>query len=522
MDDLRWPEPGSAAELAAYEQLQAGARELYLRLSTYPRTPQTVVVVPSLSLDQRELDKIAGVPHYEERMLVNLMLLKQPRTKVVFVTSQAIHPIIVDYYLSMLPGVPPAHARRRLTLLHCSDGSNAPLTAKILARPRLLDQIRGEIIDAHAAHLVCFNSTDRERTLAVRLGIPLNSVDPSLHDLGTKSGCREIFREAGVRFPPGFERLGGVDDVARALAALQRANPHLRKAVVKLNEGFSGEGNATIRTAAWDASGSEAEVARRIADVLPTALTFESPHETWEGYAAKFSEMGGVVEAWVEGATASPSAQCRVNAMGLPQVISTHDQVLGGPTGQVFLGARFPAADAYRLTIQRDAAHIASVLADRGVIGRFGIDFVSVPTPDGGWEHHAIEVNLRKGGTTHPFLTLKFLTDGTYDPEDGLFYSQSGRAKYYLASDNLVSERYVGLRPEDLMDIAVFHGLHFHGASERGVVFHLIGALSQHGKLGIVAIGDNPAQANFLYQQCLEVLDEETGPRRGRPGSATG
>ena len=31
---------------------------------------------------------------------------------------------------------------------------------------------------------------------------------------------------------------------------------------------------------------------------------------------------------------------------------------------------------------------------------------------DGSWQHNAIEINLRKGGTTHPLLTLQFLTDG--------------------------------------------------------------------------------------------------------------
>ena len=35
------------------------------------------------------------------------------------------------------------------------------------------------------------------------------------------------------------------------------------------------------------------------------------------------------------------------------------------------------------------------------------------------WKAYAIEINLRKGGTTHPFLTLQFLTDGAYDADKG-------------------------------------------------------------------------------------------------------
>ena len=240
--------------------------------------------------------------------------------------------------------------------------------------------------------------------------------------------------------------------------------------------------------------------------------------EEWESFATKYQDMGGVVETFVEGdIKVSPSVQCRVNAIGEPQVISTHDQLLGGPSGQVFLGCTFPAADDYRLEIQEAGQRVAEVLASEGVIGRFATDFVSVKQPDGTWDHQAIEVNLRKGGTTHPYLTLRFLTGGEVDQETGLFYSPAGKPKYYFATDTLQNDRYKGLRADDLLDISVYHGLHFHAPSERGVVFHLIGALSEFGKLGLVAIGDNLQQAQFLYRQTLQVLDEETGPAWHEP-----
>jgi hypothetical protein len=241
--------------------------------------------------------------------------------------------------------------------------------------------------------------------------------------------------------------------------------------------------------------------------------------EDWE-HEGKYQEMGGVVEVFVEGAEKrSPSVQNRVNAAGAAMAISTHDQVLGGPSGQVFLGATFPADDAYRLDVQRAGLRIAEVLAGRGVLGRFATDFVSVKE-NGVWRHHAIEVNLRKGGTTHPFLTLRFLTDGKYDVDTGLFHSQSGRAKYYYASDSVQSDAYKGLGPTDLVDIVMMNELHFHPATERGVVFHLIGALSEYGKLGMVCIGDNPQQAEFLYQRTRAVLDQVTRREGDPPSSA--
>ena len=70
------------------------------------------------------------------------MLLRLPRTRVIFVTSQPVPSAIVDYYLQLLPGVPREHALRRLTLLSCHDGSARPLTEKILERPRLMARLR--------------------------------------------------------------------------------------------------------------------------------------------------------------------------------------------------------------------------------------------------------------------------------------------------------------------------------------------------------------------------------------------
>lgn len=508
------PAPGSPEELSAFADLQTQLPEMYERVSHNLRSEHLVVVVPSLSMDPRELAKISGAHHYEERLLFFLMLLRRPRTRVLFLTSQAIHPSVVDYYLHLLSGVPTSHARKRLMLMDCADASSVPLSGKLLSRPRLMRQIRS-VIDRHeSAHMVCFNSSALERTLAVQLGIPLYANDPSLLDLGTKSGCRETFREAGILFPDGFERLHSKDEIVEALATLKGRDPEMRRAVVKLNEGFSGEGNALFYFDGIDAR-SAPDLENQIRAKLPE-LRFEAKGETWESFSSKYQEMGGIVEAFVEGENKrSPSCQCRVNAVGGAQAISTHDQVLGGPSGQVFLGCTFPADDAYRLDIQNAGMRVAEVLAAKGVLGRFATDFVSVPTADGGWEHYAIEVNLRKGGTTHPFLTLRFLTDGNYDMLTGEFYAQNAKPKYYYASDTLQSDRYKGLSPDDLIDISVYHDLHFHANTERGVVFHLMGALSEFGKLGVVCIGDNPQQAQFLYKRTRSVLDEEVGSTEG-------
>jgi hypothetical protein len=500
------PEPGSAKELKAFAQIQERLAPLARRVISDPRAPQTVVVVPSLSLDAEELSKISGVHHYEERLLCMLMLLRMPRTRLVFVTSQPIPTAIVDYFLHLLPGVPLRHARRRLTLLSCHDASDEPLTKKILERPRLIERIRASIADPGAAHMTCFNSTALERSLAVRLDIPLYGNDPELNYLGTKSGSREVFREAGVPLPDGFEHLRDEEDIVEAVVELKRRDPGLRRVAVKLDEGFSGEGNAVFP---YDGAPEGRDLARWVRDELPGRIRFEAKDETWEHYCHKFAEMGGIVECWVEGKEVrSPSVQCRINPLGEAFIVSTHDQVLGGPSGQIFLGSTFPADAEYSRDIKEFGWRVGEVLRERGALGRFAIDFISVKR-EGRWEHAAIEINLRKGGTTHPYLILRFLTDGTYDPEDGLYCTPTAKPCYYYASDNLQSPAYKGLTPDDLVDIAVNNGLHFDSAAQQGVVFHLIGALSQYGKLGTVCIGDSHESARKFYRDTVAVLDRE-------------
>ena len=74
---------------------------------------------------------------------------------------------------------------------------------------------------------------------------------------------------------------------------------------------------------------------------------------TWDLYQSKLRAMGGIVEEFVAGnVKQSPSVQFRVDPAGRLEAISTHDQVLGGQNGQIFLGCRFPADEAYRLDIQ--------------------------------------------------------------------------------------------------------------------------------------------------------------------------
>jgi hypothetical protein len=497
-------ELGVEEERARFEKLKPRLQEMWDSVLMREEQPHTSVVVPSLSLDQEELKKLPGASFYEERLLFLLIRLRNPVARMVYVTSQPVHPMILDYYLQLLAGIPGSHARRRLTLLCAYDSSPRPLTTKILERPRLIQRIHAGIQDPERAYLTVFNSTPLERKLSVVLGIPLNGVDPRLSHLGSKSGSRRIFRQAGVDLPAGSEDLRTEADLGNALLELRETRPGITCAVIKLNDSFAGEGNALFHFPKDPGRAALRESLRSIERSAPAG----SP----AAYFDEFARMGGVVEEFIDAPEkASPSVQMRVSPRGHLGLISTHDQILGGPIGQLFLGCRFPAREEYRLRIQQEALRIGQVLAAAGVVGRFGVDFVVGRHPgQPDWKISPVEINLRMGGTTHPYLALRFLTGGQLDPATGLFHSPNGRVKYYRATDDLHSNAYRGLLPEDLIEILTSNGLHYSPGSESGTLFHLIGAVSEFGKLGLTAIGNSREEVETIYGRAVEVLDGET------------
>lgn len=495
-----------------FAQLQNKLKDFWEDGDILEQDDQDILVVPSFSIDQRVGQKIAGFLHYEERLLFSLIRLRNPQTRLIYVTAQPLSPIIIEYYLQLLPGIPFSHARDRLLLLSTYDNSLKPLTQKILERPRLVARIKN-FLRPDKSFMVCFNSTVLEQELSVRLGIPLLACSPELKYWGSKKGSREIFAECNIPHPLGSDLVFSVEKLLEEMAILLEKKPVISQVVIKLNEGFSGEGNAILdlREISHLMRQNISLAQRRylIGKIIHKAKV-QGEGETWETFSQRIPELGVIVEEFIEGEEKySPSVQGYITPNGRVEILSTHDQILGGEDKQIYLGCLFPARDEYRLQLQELGLKIGHQLAKKGAIERFSVDFLVVKK-QGKMKIYAIEINLRKGGTTHPFMTLKFLTNGVYNYQDGLFYSPENRPKYYIASDNLQKPQYHGLLPNDLMDIITKHRLHFDSSTKTGTIFHLMGALSEFGKLGLTSIGNSPEEALAIYENVERVLDKET------------
>ena len=479
----------------AFTELQAKLRAFWptVTLRSIGDVERSVVVVHSISFDVPD-HLIPVFPAYEERFLcLVLSLLRAPRSRVIYVTSQPIHPRVLDYYFGLVPELDTPDARARFSSVSLVDGRNEPLSRKLLARPGALRRIRALIGDPEIAFLLPFCMTDDEANLAVALGLPVYGSDPELNRLGTKSGSRQIFADEGVQHPAGLE-VDGEHDLRSALTELRRRSPGARGAVLKLDKGVSGLGNALLELAAVDG------------EIRP-AMRLEDPEMDVDEYLRALDDEGGIVEERIEGTDfRSPSVQLRMSPAGQVDIMSTHDQVLGGPHGHTYFGCHFPADEEYAALIASEALKVGRRLAREGVIGRASVDFAAVK--DGAWQPYALEINLRCGGTTHPLFALTALTDGVYDPLAGEYRNRLGDLKYYAATDHLDSPAYQSLTPDDLLDVVAERGLGWDAERETGVVLHMVSALAVAGRIGLTAVGDTLEEARGRYYDVKAAVDE--------------
>jgi hypothetical protein len=485
-----------------FAALQERLRDVWpsVTLRSIGDVERTVVVVHSVSLDVPD-QLIPVFPAYEERFLcLVLSLLKAPHSRVVYVTSQPIHPRVLDYYFSLVPELDTAQARTRFDSVSLVDGRNEPLARKLLARPGAIRRIRSLVGDPEVAFVLPFCMTADEMRLAIELGLPIYGGHPALNWLGTKKGSRRVFEEEGVAHPTGLE-VDGRRDLPGAFAELRARGA--RRAVLKLDEGVSGLGNALVDLA------SERP--------LRHAIALEDEQITLDDYLDALDDEGGIVEERIDGEDyRSPSVQLRISPAGQVDIMSTHDQVLGGRNGQTYFGCHFPADHDYAAQIASEALKVGRRLAREGAIGRAAVDFVAVRR-GAGWDAYALEINLRCGGTTHPNFALTALTDGAYEPLAGEYRTRHGAIKHYAATDHLDSPAYTSLTPDDLLDVVAQRKLGWDSETETGVVLHMVSALAVAGRIGLTAIGDDLDQARTEYYAVKAAVDEAAAVATGVP-----
>jgi PGM1 C-terminal domain len=456
-----------------------------------------MVTLPSFSVSESILSHYGNrIASLEHRYLTAVLIVGRiTDCHTVIVLSRLPDPAIIEYYLQLVPADERASARSRTTLIEVQDGTNRSVAAKLLDRADLLGQIRATVGDLPAL-IEPWNVTENEVELALALGVPINGSNPRVRGLGFKSEGRRLMRRAGVPVPFGVEDICSADDVVAAVRTIREERPNAPGVVVKHDDSGAGDGNVVIDLGPMDAAAADPEAwLREQFQALPN----------W--YRADL-ERGGIVEERIAGDRfTSPSAQVDIRPGGRVVVIATHEQVLGGESGQVYLGCRFPADPAYAPELARHAAAIGEGLAAAGALGRFSVDFVASADREAEeWRVHALEINLRKGGTTHPYAAMRNVVPGRYDAATGRWLTDDGGERFYSATDNLLDPAWLGLSPTAVISAVADAGLQFDPQTGTGVVLHMLSGLAIDGRFGLTAIAETPDDAARMHEATREAV----------------
>ncbi len=456
--------------------------------------PHVLIAMPSFSLGESTLAHYAArIPALEHRYLNAAFLLTSiPGCAVVYLCTEPPSPAVLDYYLSLMPNVSRESARDRFHIVPVTDYSVRSLAEKLVDRPEVIESLRS-IVGDRPAFIEPWNVTEHEMEVAAELGIPVNGTSPELWPIGFKSACRALFRQAGVPLPRGVENVRSIEGVRDAIEQLRSEVPTAAGVVVKHDNSGSGDGNLVIRF------GSPTSVEDQLAAM---------PRWYLDDLAG-----GGVVEELITGAVfSSPSAQVDVRPNGDVVVLATHEQVLGGVDAQVYQGCTFPARADYAPELARHAEKVGRELAARGVIGRFSVDFAAarkhvVAADPWRWRVYALEINLRKGGTTHPYAALRHLVPGHYDASTGAWLADAGGTRCYYSTDNLVDPAWLGVEPAAVIEAVRDAGLQFSPATGRGVVLHMLSCLAIDGRLGLTSIAPTLDEAHEAAEGVRRAID---------------
>ena len=300
----------------------------------------------------------------EERFLFMLFLLRQPNARMVYVTSRPILPDVVDYYLGLLPGVIPAHARARFF----NPGPARQLGPAALAQAARAPAAPGpdpgpDPGQGPGAPRALQHDGARARPRRSASASPCTAPILGISTLGTKSGCRKLFGRAGVSYPLG---LGGSAD-SPTTSSPRSAGSGRRGPAIRLGDGQAQRGRLRAPATPWSnleglPPPGDAARSRRARRRGSSAMKFESAAAALRPVHGQARRAGGDRRG-ARGRRGDPEPQ-RAAAhharSGSSRCSRPTIRCSAARAGRAISGCRFPADPGYATLITREAVKVGA------------------------------------------------------------------------------------------------------------------------------------------------------------------
>ncbi|MEU3413063.1 L-propargylglycine--L-glutamate ligase BesA [Streptomyces sp. NPDC006658] len=455
----------------------------------------TKILIYAFNYADRMLEEVPYLRYSAERSLCFLGDLRDPDTRMVVITSEAVDPCTLDYHLREVLRFDERtldDVRRRLTLLTPASRAARPLDSLVVEDEALVETLRRTVSERPAGVIVNFSASPATDELGRRTGAaPEEGGHPFVARWGGKGGGKEICLRAGVAVPKGTsEVLHSEEEVVEAIHRLSHGTAPARRAMVKLAPitWAASIGNVLV----------DCERLRHTGDLLASAEVIRLPADE---FRRELARHGAIVEEFLDKVTDSPSGLGRVERDGTVRAVACHDQVLSG--GQ-YWGCRFPGDERWRPAIVDAVRRSGEVLSGLGHRGTFGVDFVVA----GERGLLAVEINLRKVGPSHVIRCAEALV-GARVGADGMLRGTDGRPVYYTHGRLLEPETLGKLNPRAAVERLRSEGLLYRHDTGEGVALHVLGALNACGFVELTALAHAPDAADDYSRAAQAVL---TGP----------
>ena len=476
---------------------------LYGGVATEPRT---IVSVQSVSLGGLTARYLQGLNYFEERNFYLLDLLRNENCQCLVVLSEDIDRKFHENALK--EGVRACGlnaddlARRWKTLFVPSDGRSS-LSEALLRSSDALQSLRLAMRDCPNPMLDFWAVSELEIELARTLGIPHFGLSADFLSVDSKSNGRIIFRELGIQLPKGGDGIFSLEHVRQALtetAARSDAGAFL----VKLNCEEAGNGIARIPRSKISLPLPEFTDALEISKNIPVTA-----------FVAQIPERGAVVEEFIEAPVMSfPSVKMSIAPDGRVMNLATHDQVLNG---MAYAGSRFPADDEYRHELIGHGYRIGAHLSAKGVRGIVSADFMATrQSPADRWSLWGLEINARKGATTHPYFWTRCLTGASYDETTGELRCATGPV-CYRSSEYIQAHGLSDIGAGELIRAVRDAGLDYDPLARRGTLVHMATCLRRFSKFGATFIGSSDAEVDELHARTVRLVHQLVKKRLDLP-----
>ena len=274
----------------------------------------------------------------------------------IYVTSQPIHPRVLDYFFSLVPELDTPQARSRFDTVSLVDGRNEPLARKLLQRPARSAGSATWSANPEMAIMLPFCITEDEVELAVRLGLPIYGSDPATQlarDEDRAAG--RCSRRRASRTRSGLDVDGEADVLAPRCASCARRSRRARRAIAEADQGVSGLGNAIVDLDARRATTCAARSSSRTTRPSRRVPRGVRPR----GRDRRGADRGRRCSA----ARASSSASARPARWTSCRRTT---RCSAAPTGMTYFGCHFPAAPEYAERLAAEALKVGRQARARG------------------------------------------------------------------------------------------------------------------------------------------------------------